>query len=99
MRIFFFSFLFVVSLLSLSSAQMIMDETFVGVPSYYVGSQDAGCGLACMVSMIASLNDTTIGTNVWEIYQGIKQELPEMDPPYPTYELTKAAVAFILSII
>lgn len=98
MKIILSSFVFVLSLLFMASGQMVFDETFVPVPSSYVGSQDAGCGLACMVSMLASLDDPIIGTNVWEIYQGIQVELTGK-PPYPTYELTKATIAFLISII
>lgn len=87
-----------VSLAYLTSGQMVWDETFVGVPSFYVGSQEAGCGLACFVSMVASLNESNMGS-LWDIYQGIEAELPSHPHPYPTSELTKAVVNFLLSTL
>ncbi|MBS3083457.1 hypothetical protein J4423_01490 [Candidatus Pacearchaeota archaeon] len=81
------------------SAQIVRDDTFVPVSSAFVGSHDAGCGLACMTSMIASLNDSEIGTNVLEIYQGLEAELPLHPHPFTTYELTNAVLNFLLSFI
>ncbi|MEK6894032.1 MAG: hypothetical protein AABX10_01055 [Nanoarchaeota archaeon] len=99
----FFSVFLVASLVVAQPAsEIVRDETFVPVSSAFVGCRDNGCFVASMTSMLASLNDTQIGTNTTAILSELNVTLVRYNGgnyPFPTYVVVEAAVNFLINLI
>ncbi len=92
---------FVLLSVCLTSAQEVYgDPNFIPFSSAEAGSEEFGCMAACMTSMLASLNDTAIGTNTTRIFNELNSTMRRhsSDYPYHTYVIINAAVRFISSL-
>ncbi|MGV8131315.1 MAG: hypothetical protein ACP5N7_04420 [Candidatus Pacearchaeota archaeon] len=88
-------------LVSFTSAQEVYgDPNFIPFSSEQAGSVEFGCMAACMTSMLASLNDSAIGTNTTRIFSELNStmRLHSSDYPYHTYVIINAAVRFLSSL-
>jgi hypothetical protein len=94
------AFSFVLLSASFSSAQVYSDPNFVPFSSAEAGSVELGCMAACMTSMLASLNDSVVGTNTTRIFNELNASMRRhsSDYPYHTYIIIQAAVSFISSL-
>lgn len=88
-------------LVSFTSAQEVYgDPNFIPFSSEQAGSIEFGCMAACMTSMLASLNDSAIGTNTTRIFNELNSSMKRYssDYPYHTYIIIEAAMSFISSL-